>query len=234
MKVGDKLTVAGVDWVARPFTAAEHERFDALAEQYDLERKAAELQALTAQRGGTARETLLRADQRRLQAKLAAYLDENGAPREDLTEDERVAAYGLAAELDELTERLEAHQRERAVKALIKEEELNAAREAVVIAFMHSVIAPKEPLDAFQANLTPGEVAQLEEAVVLGKLRLGLSASTRRRTAQVEKVLAQAITRHPSDAGNASASPQPPPAAPRKRGPRGRSKTSSSRSKGGS
>lgn len=178
MKVGDKLTVAGVDWVARPFTAAEHERFDALAEQYDLERKAAELQALTAQRGGTARETLLRADQRRLQAKLAAYLDENGAPREDLTEDERVAAYGLAAELDELTERLEAHQRERAVKALIKEEELNAAREAVVIAFMHGVTGATNPLEVFHAKLTLEEGAQLAVTVVLGKLRVGASAST--------------------------------------------------------
>lgn len=229
MKVGDKLTVAGVEWTARPFTPAEHERFDEIAERYELERVAAEAHALAARRGGTAREAMLRADQKRLHAKLSAYLAEDGALREGLSEDERLAAFEVAAELDMLTERIEALRSERAIDAMLAEERLHAAREAVVIEFMHAVLGVPDPLDVFQASLTPLEVATLEEAVVLGKLRLGLSASTRRQSALLERALAQT----PASSGGASGSPPQPPAAPRKRGRSGRSRKSSSASKGG-
>lgn len=240
MKIGDELTIAGVSWTVRPFTPAEHERFDEIVNRYELETKAAELQALASNRGGTAREALLKADQKRLQAKLDALLDENGAVRDDLSDEERLRGYELAAELDELTQRLEAKRAERAVEALLKEEELTAAREAVVIEFMHGVLDAPMPLPEFQAALTANEIAQLGEVVALGKLPLGLSASMRRQSAMLERALAQAtLTPRRASAkrvvaGSDSGSRPPRRAARRKRGRRGRSRKSSSRSKGGS
>lgn len=232
MKLGDKLTAAGQEWTVRPFTPAEHQLFDEIAEPHDLERKAAQLQAMTSARGGTAREALLRADQKRIKAKLDAFTDEDGGLRTDLTDEERLEGYELALELDMLTEKLEALREERTVDALLLEEELAQARESVVIAFMHQILGAAEPLDVFTAALTPEEIAALDDAVMLGKLRLGLSASTRRQQAAFTRTLAQLQSQQASG-GNASESPQRPPAAPRKPGGSGRSKKSSSKSKAG-
>jgi len=233
MKLGDTLTAAGATWKVRPFTAAEHQLFDEIAEPHDLERKAAQLQAMASARGGTAREALLKADQKRIRAKLTAFTTEDGGLREDLTEEERVTAYEVALELDMLTEKLEALREERTIEALLLEEELTQAREAVVIAFMHAVLQVKDPLDVFTAALTPDEIAALDDVVMLGKLRLGLSASTRRQQAAFTKTL-QLMQSQQASGGNASASQQRPPAAPRKPGGSGRSKKSSSKSKAGS
>jgi len=233
VKLGDTLKAAGVEWTVRPFTAAEHQLFDETAEPYDLERKAAQLQAMTSARGGTAREALLKADQKRIQSRLAAFTSEDGGLREDLTDEERLTAYEVALELDMLTEKLEALREERTVDALLLEEELAQAREAVVIAFMHQVLGVKAPLPVFTAALTPDEIASLDDVVMLGKLRLGLSASTRRQQAAFTRTLALMQSQQASG-GNASGSRQQPPAAPRKPGGSGRSKKSSSRSKAGS
>lgn len=232
MKLGDTITAAGAKWKVRPFTPAEHQLFDELAEPHDLERKAAQLQAMTSARGGTAREALLRADQKRIKEKLDALTGDDGGLREDLSEEERVAAYELALELDMLTEKLEGLREERIVDALLLEEELAQARESVVIAFMHQVMGVKEPLEVFTASLTPEEIASLDEVVMLGKLRLGLSASTRRQQAAFTRTLALMQSQQQSG-GSASGSPRQPPAAPPKPGGSGRSKKSSSRSKAG-
>lgn len=244
MKLGDTLTAAGAKWKVRPFTAAEHQLFDTVAEPHDLERKAAQLQAMASTRGGTAREALLKADQKRIQKRLTAFTsedgglredltEEDGGLREDLTEEERVTAYEVALELDMLTEKLEALREERTIEALLLEEELTQARESVVITFMHQVMNVDQPVDVFTAALTPDEIADLDEAVMLGKLRLGLSASTRRQQAAFTRTLAQLQSQQQSG-GSASGSRQQQPAAPQKPGKPGRSKRSSSKSKAGS
>lgn len=233
MKLGDTLTAAGAKWKVRPFTAAEHQLFDTVAEPHDLERKAAQLQAMASTRGGTAREALLKADQKRIQKRLTAFTSEDGGLREDLTEEERVTAYEVALELDMLTEKLEALREERTIEALLLEEELTQARESVVITFMHQVMNVDQPVDVFTAALTPDEIADLDEAVMLGKLRLGLSASTRRQQAAFTRTLAQLQSQQQSG-GSASGSRQQQPAAPQKPGKPGRSKRSSSKSKAGS
>lgn len=233
MKLGDTITAAGATWKVRPFTPAEHQLFDEIASPHDLERKAAQLQAMTGARSGTAREALLQADQRRIRAKLEALTSDDGGLREDLTEEERLAGYELALELDLLSEKLADLKEERTVEALLLEEELTQAREAVVIAFMHQVMKVQEPVDVFTASLTPDEIALLDEAVVLGKLRLGLSASARRQQAAFTRTLALMQSQQ-QQGGSASESPPRPPAAPQKRGGSGRSRKSSSKSKAGS
>ncbi len=235
MKLGDTLTITGVQFTVRPFTAAEHQAFDELAEEHQLARRAAEAQAAVSTRGGTARETLLRGDVKRLQAKLGAYLD-GDALRDALTEAGRLEAYEIAAQIDDLTMRINELQEERTVDSLIREEELLQARETVVIAFAHTILKPPLTLDEFTAALTPAELMALDEVVALGKLRAGLSASPRRHAAlwaqQVER-LSNLKPGTPDAGGNASASPPQPPAAPAKPGRTGRSKRSSSTSKGG-
>lgn len=236
MKLGDTLTIAGVEFSVRPFTAAEHQAFDELAEHHQLARLAAEAQALAGSRAGTARETLLKGDVKRLQAKLGAYLNEAGdALRDGLSEDGRLEAYELAARIDDLTVRTSELAEERTVTALIREEELVQARETVITTFMHGVLRPPVTLEEFAAALTPAELATLDEVVALGKLRTGLSASTRRQTAAWERQLEalQALASTPAAGGNASASPQPPQAAPQTPGTPGRSRKSSSKSKAG-
>lgn len=235
MKLGDILTITGIEFTVRPFTAAEHQAFDELAEQHQLARKAAEAQALLTARGGTARETLLRGDLKRLQTKLGAYLDDTGeALRDGLTEDGRLAAFELALQVDDLSTRINELQEERSVEALLREEELMQARETVITTFMHQVLGSPMSLAEFTAALTPAEIVLLDEVVALGKLRTGLSASTRRQSAawerQIETLQALANQR---GVGSGSASQPQPQAAPAKPGQAGRSRRSSSRSKGG-
>jgi len=234
VKLGDTLTIAGVEFQVRPFTAAEHQAFDVLAEQRQLQRKAAEVQALANTRGGTAREALLQADIRGLRERLKKYMDGKNELKRGLSQEKRLEAFELATEIDTLTERIEHLRQERFVEAQMREEELAQARETVVVAFMHSVLKPNMTLEEFYAALTPTELVQLEELAALGKLRTGLSASSRRQAAMWDQQL-QAIMRQAqqNDAGNDSASPPQPPAAPAKPGPSGRSKTSSSKSKAG-
>lgn len=235
MKLGDTLTITGVTFTVRPFTAAEHAAFDELAEEHQLQRKAAEAQALAGTRGGTAREALLRSEAKRLQDRLNDYLID-GALKENLGEGERLAAFEVAAQLDEFTVRVEELRQERTVEALIREEELAQARETVTIAFAHTILKPPMTLDEFTAALTPAELMALDEVVALGKLRAGLSASNRRQAAlwdQQVELLSKLKPGTPDAGGNDSASPPQPPAAPEKPGKPGRSKTSSSKSKGG-
>jgi len=237
VKLGDTLTITGVQFTVRPFTAAEHAEFDILAEEHQLARKAAEAQVAVSTRGGTARETLLKGDVKRLQAKLGAYLtDEGTALRDGLTEAGRLEAFELAAQIDDLTVRINELQEERAVEALLREEELLQARETVTIAFAHTILKPPLPLDEFTAALTPAELMALEEVVALGKLRAGLSASNRRQAAlwdQQVELLSTLKPGTPGAGGNDSASQPQPPVAPAKPGRVGRSKRSSSTSKGG-
>ncbi|MFA5567606.1 MAG: hypothetical protein WC972_03060 [Trueperaceae bacterium] len=235
MKLGDTLTITGVTFTVRPFTAAEHAAFDELAEEHQLQRKAAEAQALAGTRGGTAREALLRSEAKRLQDRLNDYLID-GALKENLGEGERLAAFEVAAQLDEFTVRVEELRQERTVEALIREEELAQARETVTIAFAHTILKPPMTLDEFTAALTPAELMALDEVVALGKLRAGLSASNRRQAAlwdQQVELLSKLKPGTPDAGGNDSASPPQPPAAPAKPGRTGRSKKSSSTSKGG-
>lgn len=235
MKLGDTLTITGVQFTVRPFTAAEHQAFDELAEMHQLARRAAEAQAAVSTRGGTARETLLRGDVKRLQAKLGAYLD-GDALRDALTEAGRLEAYEIAAQIDDLTMRINELQEERTVDSLIREEELLQARETVVIAFAHTILKPPLTLDEFTAALTPAELMALDEVVALGKLRAGLSASNRRQAAlwdQQVELLSKLKPGTQGAGGNDSASPPRPPAAPAKPGRTGRSKKSSSTSKAG-
>lgn len=235
MKLGDTLTITGVTFTVRPFTAAEHAAFDELAEEHQLQRKAAEAQALAGTRGGTAREALLRSEAKRLQDRLNDYLID-GALKENLGEGERLAAFEVAAQLDEFTVRVEELRQERTVEALIREEELAQARETVTIAFAHTILKPPMTLDEFTAALTPAELMALDEVVALGKLRAGLSASNRRQAAlwdQQVELLSKLKPGTPDAGGNDSASQPRPPAAPAKPGKPGRSKKSSSTSKGG-
>jgi hypothetical protein len=235
LKLGDTLTITGVTFTVRPFTAAEHAAFDELAEEHQLQRKAAEAQALAGTRGGTAREALLRSEAKRLQDRLNDYLID-GALKENLGEGERLAAFEVAAQLDEFTVRVEELRQERTVEALIREEELAQARETVTIAFAHTILKPPMTLDEFTAALTPVELMALDEVVALGKLRAGLSASNRRQAAlwdQQVELLSKLKPGTPDAGGNDSASPPQPPAAPAKPGRTGRSKKSSSTSKGG-
>jgi len=236
VKLGDTLTITGVTFTVRPFTAAEHAAFDELAEEHQLQRKAAEAQALAGTRGGTAREALLRSEAKRLQDRLNDYLID-GALKENLGEGERLAAFEVAAQLDEFTVRVEELRQERTVEALIREEELAQARETVTIAFAHTILKPPMTLDEFTAALTPAELMALDEVVALGKkLRAGLSASNRRQAAlwdQQVELLSKLRQDTPAADGNDSASPPQPPAAPAKPGRTGRSKKSSSTSKGG-
>jgi len=235
LKLGDTLTITGVTFTVRPFTAAEHAAFDELAEEHQLQRKAAEAQALAGTRGGTAREALLRSEAKRLQDRLNDYLID-GALKENLGEGERLAAFEVAAQLDEFTVRVEELRQERTVEALIREEELAQARETVTIAFAHTILKPPMTLDEFTAALTPAELMALDEVVALGKLRAGLSASNRRQAAlwdQQVELLSKLKPGTPDAGGNDSASPPQPPAAPAKPGRTGRSKKSSSTSKGG-
>lgn len=222
MKLGDTLTIAGVEFTVRPFTAAEHQAFDELAEHHQLARKAAEAQALATSRAGTARERLLRGDLDRLQTKLGAYLDETGtALRDGLSDEGRLAAYELASQIDDLSVRIGELAEERTVTALLREEELMQARETVITTFMHAILKPPLTPEEFVAALTPAELVLLDEVVALGKLRTGLSASMRRQTAawerQVEAMQALAARAD----GNASASPPQPQAAPQTPGPDG-------------
>lgn len=231
MNLGDTITIAGHTWTVRPFTAAEHARFDEFAAEHQLQHLAAKVEALrSAKGGGTAREALLKADAKRIQAKLNAYLD-GDALKSDLGEDERLAAYTLAAELDAIQERIDALKREAAEAVLIAEEELIAARETVTAAFMHELLNAKAPLTEFVAALTGEDALVLDEVVSVGKLRAGLSARERRQAAHYLRTIRALTT--PAGTGNASASPQPQPGAQGKPGKRGRSRKSSSKSKGG-
>lgn len=225
MKLGDTITLAGSEWTVRPFTAAEHQRWDELAEERDLHGKAAALQAAQAARAGTARQMLIESQARAIQAKLNAYLEGEDL-RPDLTEEEQLAAFALATELDMLSDKLNAIQTEQVAATLLLEEELTQARDAVTASFMHRVTASASTFEEFAAALTPAETLVLDELVVLGKLRAGLSARNRREAAMIDKYLSRLN-------GSDSESPPQPPAARQKPGRGGRSKKSSSRSKGG-
>lgn len=225
MKLGDTITLAGSEWKVRPFTPAEHQAWDELAEAADLHGKAVAVQTAQAARAGGARQMLLESRMKAATKRLDAYLV-NGELRTDLSEDERVAAFSIAAELDLLADDLNAVKAEPLAHSLTVEEDLVQARESVSIEFMHTVLAPPLTLAEFAAALTPAETVVLDELVVLGKLRAGLSARARRETALLEQYLSRL-------AGNASESQPPPPVAQGKPGRSGRSKPSSSRSKGG-
>lgn len=235
MKLGDTITIQGVEFKARAFTAAEHQAFDELADAHQLDRKAAEAQALATTRAGTAREALLRSESKRLQAELKALLAEDGGPRPDLTEEERLQAFELAATIDDHAARMADLQEERTVEALLREEELMQAREAVIIQFAYQVLAPPVPIEEFAAGLTPEELTQLDDVVTLGKLRTGLSASNRRQAVMLGQQLSliEKLAAKQGKGGNASASRPQPPAARAKRGQTGRSRKSSSTSKAG-
>lgn len=208
MKIGDTLTVAGIEWTVRPFSAAEHQAYARLAEAADLDKLAARTQSALAVGGGSTREKILAAEAARLQTRLDAYL-EDGAPRDDLTEDDRLKAYELAATIDDLAERREAIRRDREAEALIAQERHLQALDGVVLEFMHGVLASDAtvpPLPEFITACDDQALTALQEVVVLGKLPTGLSASTRQQNAMYDKVLKLAAL----DSGNASASSQPP------------------------
>lgn len=225
MKLGDTITLAGNQWTVRPFTAAEHQAWDELAEQHDLKGKAAAYQAAQAARAGTARQMLLQSQAKALQAKLDAFLD-GGDLKPDLSVDQRAAAFELAAEMDLITDRINTVQTEHVASLLLLEEDLTQARETVALEFMHALLGEPGSLEEFSAALTAEETLLLDELVALGKLRAGLSARSRRETAMIEKYLSLR-------SGNDSASQLPRPDAPGKPGRPGRSKKSSSRSKAG-
>lgn len=179
MKLGDKITVGGVEWTVRAFTAAEHQRFDELAAEHNLTGKAARLETLQLARHGTARQAVLQAETKRLRNQLQKHLDKNGDLKRGLTEEQRLDALAKAAELDEYEARIENIRLEPYAALLTADEELHRAREAVMVAFMHEITAPKVNLADFYAALTDDEAAQLAELVRLGKLPAGLTARDR-------------------------------------------------------
>lgn len=220
MNFGDKVTIAGVEWTVRPFTPAEHELFDTMAAEVKLVEMAAHLEAMREAKHGTARERLLKADIARIEAVLKKkYLTANGdALREGLTDAERLEAFELASQIDMLQEQIE-EQRARPRADLYRmQDEYRLLRESVVAAFMHKVMKVDMPLEEFSWRLTPDDSLVLDEVVLLGKLRAGLSARERQQAAAYHRLLR--LTR--SDAvGIALESPLPPQDAPEKPGQSG-------------
>lgn len=231
MKLGDKVTLAGREWTVRAFTPAEHQRFDELAAEHDLMRKAARLEALRAARHGTARQKVLEADAKRVQAQLERYFQKDGTLKRGLTEEQRLEALEKAAELDAIEARIDALKREPIEDLLIADEDLTQTREAVIVAFMHPLIAPGLDLADFHASLTDEDVLVLDELVGVGKLRAGLSARDRRQRATLTKLL---LSTQSSETGTDSVSSPGPQDAPAKPGKGGRSRKSSTPSKAGS
>jgi len=231
MQLGDIVTIAGVDWKLRAFTPAEHERFDLMAAEHNLIGMAAQLAAMADARHGTAREKLFQADIKRLEAKLAKFTTEDGAALKDgLTEEERLEAYGYAAEIDLLHDKMEQAKAEPRAALLALEDEYRMTRESVVGAFLHSVIQPDMPLEEFLQSLNPEDSLVLDEVVLVGKLRAGLSARERREQAALMRIIQLGTS---EKAGNDSESQQRRQVAREKLGQSGRSKKSSSKSKAG-
>lgn len=229
MTFGDKITLFGVEWELRPFTPAEHERFEVLAESYGLRSLAANVQALKGSRSGTMRERLINGRKAQLEKELQVYL-ENDDLRTDLSEDERVQAFYLAAQVDMYVEQLESVKNERVAQIFIVEDQLIEAQEQVITEFMFELLKPEIELDEFRVKLTEEELSLMDRVVNLGKLPTGLSAWTRRQVmswAQVLEIYQQ------QQNGNGSESPPQQPDALKKRGRNGRSKKSSSKSKVG-
>lgn len=233
MKLGDTITVAGVEWTVRPFTAAEHQRFDELADAHDLHRKAAQLATAQGLRAGGMREQLIQGQVRQIEKRLAASLDEAGALRENLADEDQLEAFELAAKLDTLAAKLDDIKAEPMADLMLLEDELLGARDAVAVEFMAEIIGITTPIVELIATVSPEELVQLQEVIGLGKLRAGLSAYTRQQQALWERVLKQRLNEPPPGTGNDSTSPPSPPAAPAKPGRRGRSKTPSGTSKAG-
>jgi hypothetical protein len=230
MKLGDAITLAGIPWTVRPFTAAEHQRFDELAEVADLQKLAAELEAARGARSGTMREQLLTAHAKAATKRLSAYLDGDEL-RSDLSEDEKLAAFEIAAEIDLFTEQAESIRGEKLASVIALEDELAERRDAVTSEFMSELLSPY-PLAEFRARLEPEDYVTLDAIVAVGKLRAGLSAWTRRQTASWAQVLAK-LEQQQASSGNASESQPQPPGAPPKPGRSGRSRKSSSTSMAG-
>lgn len=233
MKLGDTITVAGVEWTVRPFTAAEHQRFDELAEAHDLHAKAAAAAVAQGHRAGTMREQLLKSQARQLATKLEAFLDEEGDLRPDLSTDMQLQAFELAAQLDAVTERAEAIKSEPLAEVMVLEDQVVEARERVMVEFMREILDLDPLVEELRALLTSEEHLQLQEVISLGKLRAGLSASTRQQQVLWARVLKQRLNEPPTGTGSASTSRPSRPAAPAKPGRRGRSKTPSGTSKAG-
>lgn len=230
MKIGDTVTIYNKEWTVRPFTADEHESFEIIAEAYQLKEIAAKLQTLKGARVGTMREKLLKKDIERTENELKQYLEDGGGPREDLSEEESIEAYSLAAKLDMYNQHLENVRNERASQILVLEDQLIEAQEQTCARFMHKVLKIEDSIDEYLVKVTDEDKAIIEEVVALGKLSVGLSASMRRQAlywAQILETLQQ------SQNGNVSESKPQPQAAPKKPGKRGPSKKSSSKSKAG-
>lgn len=205
MELGDKLTLAGIAWQVRPFSAAEHQEYALLAEAAGLDQLAATAQAAMATGGGSTREKLLTGEIARLQARLDSFLEE-GAPRDTLSPEEHLEAYGIAAKIDDLTEKRDSVRRERDAVALIAREHHLQALEGVVIEFMHRVLAAAfkdtPALPEFTLAASDDDITAMQDAVILGKLPTGLSASTRQQNAIYTRLLGIVE----SDSGSASKS----------------------------
>ena len=231
MQLGDTIKIAGVEWKSRYFTPAEHERFDLMAAEHNLIGMASQLEAMREARHGTARERLFQADIKRLEAKLAKYTTEDGSElRLDLTEEERLTAYEHAAEIDMLHGQMEKARAEPRAALMALEDEYRNLRETVVASFMYEVMKPDMPLAEFLQNLDPESALVLDEVVLLGKLRAGLSARERREQAALMRIIQLGASSEP---GSDSESQQRRQVAREKLGQTGRSKKSSSKSKAG-
>jgi len=207
MQLGDTITLAGQEWTARAFSPAEHQRFDEIAAPLDLPKRTAEFEVMANTTDGTARIRFLQADMKRVQDKLDAYLNE-GEVKPDLTDGQRLEGYALAAELDELEARLQAVRGDHNQRMLIMEDDLTEAREQVVTEFMHEVLGRTDTLAEFRAALTEDDFVTLDDLVVLGKLRTGLSALRRRQSAAMQRIMA--LTFEPGSGNASEFSPQQP------------------------
>lgn len=200
MKLGDTISIAGVEWTVRAFTAAEHQRFDELAAEQNLTGKAARLETLHAARYGTARQAVLQAETNRLRAQLKKFLDKKGDLKRGLTDEQRLDALTLAAELDQYEARIEAIRLEPYTDLLAADEDLHRAREAVMVAFMHEILKPPVSLPDFYAAVTDDEAAVLAELVRVGKLPAGLSARDR-----LARAALNLLSKKPEQLGGVSA-----------------------------
>ena len=233
MKVGDKVLLAGREWTVRAFTAAEHQKFDELAAEADLTRLAAKAETHRAARHGTARTALLKSQAANVQKKLDKYLTKDGGLKPTLSEDDVMEAMRLGGQLDAITAEAEALKDEPLEDAAIAADTYLAARDLVMVRFMHEVLKDDRPLDEFHASLSDVDFQTLDEVVAVGKLRAGLSARARRARASVTQMTELIASR---EHGNALESRQQQPSqadSQRKRGTSGRSRGSSSKLKAG-
>src|SRR5690606_18572062 len=110
-------------------------------------------------------------------------------PLPELTEEESIQAFTLAAKLDMFNSQLEEVRNERAATIMVLENQLLEAQEQTCARFMHSILKIETPIDEYLVTLTDEDQAVIEEVVALGKLSVGLSALMKRQALSWAQVL---------------------------------------------